>query len=314
MSTQTRKDPMAAKHADLEAELAEEEAKVNAQMAKENGSSSDESAPSDTTPASTEGEGVKDGEGQPSKPETTKPEGDGEGKKEEGEGELDPSQLSEKAQKRFKELADENKRLKEEAAKRGSGQPAAPASPGIPDILNGKTGDGKLPWDSKPSDNDGGTREITQEEYEANLKEKAKAAAREEINNERTLNQLRDDTFVLEDKYPVLREKNDDGSDNPDFDATLVQDIAEWYKKLFKEDHSLRLLTFVDKLMSLRSKGAEQGKAQATETLKKQAASQAVDPSGTPSSKGSDADLESQIRGATSMKELEALEKRLPHA
>lgn len=203
--------------------------------------------------------------------------------------------------------------MKEEAAKRNAGgQPAAPATPGIPEILNGKVEPGKLPWDTKPSED--GTREITQEEYEAQVEARAKKAAREEINNERIVNQLHDDTVVLEDKYPQLRETLEDGTPNPDFDASLVKDVAEWYKKLFAQDHSLRLLQFVDKLMSLRTKGAEQGKAQATETLAKQAAAQAVSPSGTPSSKSSEADLESQIRGAKTIKELEELEKRLPHS
>lgn len=166
------------------------------------------------------------------------------------------------------------------------------------------------PWDTSDTDNSD-TRELTEDE----IRQQAREEARIEQRNTNILNTLKYDVSVVEDTYPELREPTTENP-NPDYDPQLAKNVTDWYNTLFAKNHNLRLKDFVDSIMSLKRKGEEQGRKQAEiktqEVLKKQTAEQIVDPSGAPSSVSDS--VEVRLKNASSSKDLEELEKLLPHA
>lgn len=277
---------------DLDKELADDEAKANEAAQQE--------AQGEEAPATE------------SAPEGT-PQKDKEEEKEE-DTEVDLSQLSEKAQKRFRDLSQKAKRAEQveeenQRLRQLQGSPKLEITPPPSGERSGVTPSKGLPWDT---DSEGAEpREITEEEYQQHVTEAARKVVREELGREQAISQFNSDVTAVEDKYPELKPPRD-GEENPDFDQDLVNQIGDWYKQLLRTNRNLRLSNFVDRLMDLRSKGAEKGRAEVSATLAKQAAEQATPSTGTPRSEGTN--LEGRIKAAQSPEELEELEKLLPHA
>jgi len=230
---------------------------------------------------------------------------------EEGQEELsdeDVALLSAKAQKRFHKLskkAGEADRLKKELEELKRGTPKPDESPLRREFKEHKVPEtppleGKFPWEVSSEE-----REVTPEEYARDVTSAARLVVQEELSRERRLMKLSEDIKVAEGKYPELNPTSDS------YDEDLTNSVSDWYGKLSKTDPNLRLLPFVEKLMGLRSRGAEQEKGKVTAKVAKQAAEQAISPTGAPSKAGG---LEETIKGAKSIEELEETEKLLPHA
>lgn len=200
--------------------------------------------------------------------------------------------LSGKARKRFERLAKENLRIKQEneflrthAKKEESPVPETPAAPAF-----------KLPWDGTPAEQE-------EEDVAVVARREALLAVAEERRQETIISNLQADSTELEKKFPEFDPKHES------YDPTLVTKISVWYKGLFKDNNDLRLKDFVTELMSLREQGIAQGKSEVTETVVRQAASQAVVPTA-PSGQPSDSVVK-KIQGARSIEELEKLEAQI---
>lgn len=308
-----------------EAELAKMEAEANAKAASgsseesegtgEQQTPSQGSAPEKTETSKKEGESAET-------PET--PQGE-EGKTvEEPTDEEFWAALKPKGQERFRklsakakraiELENENERLKLQLE-------AKNAPPILPENKpKDESGSGGLPWDL-PQDGEG-TPIITREQYEKNVNQKAQGLVNKAIHEyhqkSQELQTLHRDIDIVEVEFPELNPgKKDAVSDeiiepNPDFNEKLAVQIVKWYRERHAANPSLRLVTFVRELMSLRNQGAEQGKREISAEVAKQAANQAIVPSGAPS-KGSTS-AEQQIKEAQTLDELEKAEQLLPHA
>ena len=225
--------------------------------------------------------------------------------------EVDLSQISARGQDRIKELAEKAKQVPELERKmkvlESIVRQTRGALPRKEETPAPSTSSANLPWDQTSTQET--TEEDSQELTEAQLEEKIKKTTREEIDNENIAKTLETDAILIEDQYPVFR-KPTEGNPNPEFDPELTNFVWDIYLKEMKEDKFIRLSTVVDKVMAIRSKAAEQGKKASADILAKQASEQAIDPSGTPASTPSANDnVEGKIKGAKSMKDLEALEK-----
>lgn len=298
--TTTNIVPTADKARLVEEELAKAEQLANEELAKQ----SKETPDGEVTPDETKVEPTGDETPTPdSVPEETSQIVDDKDKGEDAE--VDISQLSVKAQKRFKQLSEKAKRsddLEKELTRIKKAQEISFKEPPMPDLDDKDDKSDVLPWNASED----GPRKVTPEEYQKEVEKAAERGTRKILQNERILSNLRVDSTIIESKYPELNPENDS------YNQVLVDKIGSWYKELFKTNKSLRLAQFVEDVMGLRKQGAEQGKAEVTKSLAKQAAEQAVDPSGTPSSQVNN--LEEQIRNAKTPGELDALEKLLPHA
>lgn len=284
---------MAAKEAHDE-ELEKMEAEIAAQAANPNPAPTEPVAPSaseeEPTPApSAEGEekqpvSEKPEATPPAQPDGGKPEGDYEELSDE-----EVQKLSEKAQKRFKSLAAQNLRVKQENEflrkhMKSAEQPEPP-----------KPAPTKLPWETQEEE---GT-----EDPAIIARREALAVIAEEKRQDAIVSNLRSDSEYIEQTYAELNPQSEK------YDPTLVTKISVWYKGMFKDNNDLRLKDFVTELMSLRATGIDQGRSEVTEKVVKQAAQQAIisnAPATPPASS-----VQQKIAGAKSMAELEALEAQL---
>lgn len=206
----------------------------------------------------------------------------------------DVKHLSEKAQKRFRQMNDELKRLKA----RENAQKFGPKPTSVPDSRQSSSKPTALPWDTSAN----GPKEVTAEEYEAEVQAKAREAVKLELKNQQIVNNVTEDRKYLETTYAELNEESDD------FDPVLAENVATWYKALFRTNPDIRLKDFVEEVMSLRTKGVEKGKSEVTATVMRQAAEQAISPS---TSRVVSKNAADAIAGARTMEELEAAEKLL---
>lgn len=201
--------------------------------------------------------------------------------------------LSGKARKRFERLAKENLRIKKEneflRTHTKKEETPAPETPSTPSF--------KLPWEGASDD------ESEDEDVAVVARREALLAVAEERRQETIISNLQADSTELETKFPEFDPKSES------YDPTLVTKISVWYKGLFKDNNDLRLKDFVTELMSLREQGIAQGKSEVTETVVRQAASQAVVPTA-PSGQPSDSVVK-KIQGARSIEELEKLESQI---
>lgn len=255
-----------------------------------------------TTPAPTSAEGETKPASEEAKPETDKPEAPADGQKPKVEtdtqddfSEDDVKHLSEKAQKRFRQMNAEIKRLKAQELSRSLGPKQQPVS----DKGKSLAKPSALPWETQRTD---GPKEVTEEEYQAEVAAKAREAAKLEIRNEKIINNVVEDRKYLETQHPELDQESDE------FDPVLAEYIATTFKSLFKENQDIRLKDYAEQVLSLRASGVEKGKSQVTAKVMRQAAEQAISPSATRVVSKSAADA---IAGAKTMEELEAAEKLL---
>lgn len=294
----------------LEEELAAEEAKINQEA---QGSEGEEETPaSDSAPEENS---------QETKSEETPDEGKSTEEMPSDLTDDEKSQLSAKAQKRIKFLSERAKRADEleklEAQRGQTQQPKTPPTR-IPDIVNRplrptppSVAKGKLPWETDSEEgNEDQTEVLTQEQMDENTRR----VVQEENQKTEILTNLKNDIKAVEDKYPILN------ADSDDFDQELSDWIAESYQLQFenvwnKSGHkeAMSFLEYADKVMSLREKGAEQGRKELGQNLDKQAAEQAVTPAGAPSDdKGSD--VEGRLKSAKTIDELDRAAESLPKA
>jgi len=230
---------------------------------------------------------------------------------EEGEEEFTDEELAHfkpKAQKRIRKLAQRAARteeLEKEIAKlrkqagldrvtRPSLFPPSEPTVGRPPVS------GALPWETPI----GEPREVTQEEYDQEIENKAQRLVRGEGDRILRLIQVREDIKEVERKHPEL------DANREEYDSELATSVVDWFKGLSQVSPGLRLVSFVDRVMGLRRKGAEREKSKVSAVVAKQAAEQAVAPTGAPKKAEG---IEELIQAAGSMEELEEAEKLLPH-
>lgn len=211
------------------------------------------------------------------------------------------SQLSEKAQKRFRDLVDQKKKLEQELLQerknRLLSQPGVGSKPASPTDNGSKGGSptAPLPWD--------GSREITTEEYEKAVEDKAQKIVQGELKKEKMLASIRTDVKSIEGDYAEYN------PDSEHYDEALVVRTSEWFKVLHKQNPDLSLRAFVDELMSIKSKGATEAKSTITAKVAKQAATQALSPTGVKAN--AQTTVEDRVKSAKTLKELEALEAEI---
>ena len=174
-------------------------------------------------------------------------------------------------------------------------QPGIGAKPTTAEPGKDKPTTTPLPWD--------GDREITVEEYERAVEDKAQKIVQGELKKEKVVAALREDVSAVEKDYPEFK------PGSPVYSEALVVRVSEWFKILHRQNPELRLKSFVDELMELKSKGASEAKTQITAKVVQQAATQALTPTGIKPT--AQADINDKIKSAKSLKELDALEAEI---
>jgi hypothetical protein len=256
--------------------------------------------------------------------ESPEPQGEGETASETSDEEI-LSSLKDKGQRRFRELskraalaAELEKRVKALEQLVGKQKPLIEPVPEAESESVQPTG---LPWDESLE-----PREVYEEEYnqeiESKASQKAEVITRQQLKDYHEkmedLQTLQRDLDIVETEFDELNPGKRDAvtnevvEPNPDYDQELAIKIATWFKERRKANPTLRLVEFVRDLMSLRNKGTEQGRREASAEVVRQAASQPIVPSGTPT--GGSTSLDQMISDARSMRELDEVEKSLPHA
>lgn len=294
-------------------ELAQLEAEIEAANSSEEASAEGETAPTDSAPDKTKTPDSKSED----KPEGSAPDGGDEDELTDEE----LSHLSEKAQKRYRKLAAENKALRQqngepknksywkrqsevvEKPKTGPKNPKDPIS-------------GKLPWEEAddeieydPETGQPKPKVLTEEEIENSQRKIAAEEAgkvRDNIKNEQEVRQLAEqatkDVAEVESKYPELN------PDAKEYNQELVDFIEHHFSLTIKKDRSARLLEYVDNVMKIYRTGETKGGENVDTTIKSQGAEQAISPSGdVPNNPSITLD---QAKGMS----LDKLEKMLPKA
>lgn len=192
--------------------------------------------------------------------------------------------LSAKAQRRFRKLTEElnEKERLLEAREKYEPKPK-------PEEIQPQ----RLPWDL---DEGNGNQQVDLQEE---IEKRSREIVKEELHNKEIIQNLQSDIKSVQDKYPELN------PEDTDYDPVLVTKISSWYKAQFVQNPDLRLSDFTEEIMSLKTAGKEQGKAEITGKVMKQAAEQALTPSTVKTEGRSAVDA---IRKASSIEELEELE------
>ncbi len=118
--------------------------------------------------------------------------------------------------------------------------------------------------------------EVTPEQYQANVADTARNLVKAEISGfqQKVLKYetFKDDLAQVEAKYPILKE----GSDV--YDPQKSKNIAELYQKASAGDPSLRLIDFVDSIMSFHEAGQSSGRDEVKTSVIKKEAEAAITP------------------------------------
>ncbi len=318
-------------------QIAELEAKAIAELSGEKPKEEDKPDETPAPVAAADDKSEKPGEAETPKPEEPKepkpeekPAEDSKPTKPEDEAvadaedeEIDLSKLKAKGQERIRDLAKAAKQVPQLEREIQRLQtlmglkPAKPSDPVNPGRPNG-TKPAAAPQTPKSpnqfypewlpgNDNKDDSKEMTEEELRAQAREEARI----EYRNQKMIDTLDYDIATVKDTYPELREPTKENP-NPDYDEKLVDFLGSTFEAAWAKDNSLRFVDFVKTIMSLKGKGAEEGRRQADKVLKKQSAEQAIVSDGTPPDKRDN--LETKIKGARTSADLAELEKLLPHA
>lgn len=227
---------------------------------------------------------------------------------EDSDDDEDVSQMSERAQKRIKKLTERIKQQEEQllAEKKArllsmppiirdvkAGNPSQPqgnVSKPVSDTPEG------MPWNQD--------KEITPEEYEMAVTEKAQSIVQSELRKEKMLAQMRADTAELEALYPELNPE-----DPANYNDKLAVSIATDFRTRHLQDPTLRLKDYVVDRMQFKEQWEAQAKAAVTGVVVKQHATQPVSPMSMKSMapKG----IEDKVRNAKSIQELDELEAEI---
>lgn len=172
------------------------------------------------------------------------------------------SSLSSKAQRRYQQLANENRRLREQV---GEGMYKAMQPEDTPALT-------ALPWQNQQAEE----RIITEQDYQRDIAAKADAVVKARMNEFQRTQQLKEDVRTLESTYEELNPESDS------YDAELTDTIVEQFRYVSKGNPQVRLADYADKIMRLRERGRETGKSEVSKKVLQQAAKQAVTTQGEP--------------------------------
>lgn len=287
-----KRQQMAVKHdeelAKLEEEVAaqlsepkEEEAQVEQE---DEETSTEESAPEETKPPVEE-------------PQEPKPEAEG---KEEGEfQDEDVDKLSDKAQKRFRQMVDKIKELEAEKIRRERYKFDKPEEVKEQPKEPVREPTFRLPWDKAP-----------QEDPAVIARNTAREETQRTIQEERVGMWLEQDLGYVETQYPELNPSS------PEYDKELDFYLEDAFKAKIKADSSYRLKDHVDSFMNQRKKAEkkamEKVRLEKAERLSKQKSEQAV--VGTTTVDTPEPKVEDKLWGVESIKDLEKLEAEVNRA
>jgi len=215
-----------------------------------------------------------------------------------------PEVKSDKGINRVQELANENKRLKEQLAKQSVrpheqyiGAFNAANQPEVTPYPQVTTG---LPWDPN-------AEEVTPEDYQRNVMQTADSIVQARVADVEF--RLRKEQEIKEDYNEIERKFEELNPNSASYNEELSNNIAELYKVQLKADKKTRLSDFVGKIMGIRQGGHEQGKAQVTARLIEQKAEEAV----TSSPEASDidnVDVDAMFKDPSRIEEQEAYLKK----
>jgi hypothetical protein len=258
-------------------------------------SSSEESAPSETEETEEESQVEPEEESTGEEPA----EEESEESSEESEEPEDVRQLSAKAQKRFRNLSTENNQLKEELNRlrytvntlQGLGYSKTEAEKIAPDI------------------DTTGLTEITEDQYKQDVAKQARYIVKDELSKRDKMEQwtrqrewFQQDLETIEQKYPELN------PDSDEYNKDLDSFIGDYYERLRLQDPNLRVKDVAEKIISLNKKSLEKKKREDVNKLAKKASSQAIK---SESQESTGTDISAKIMGASSISDLEKLEKEL---
>lgn len=213
-----------------------------------------------------------------------------------------PEVKSDKGINRVQELANENKRLKEQLAQsskprdqfidafNSENQPVS-----IPNLQTPG-----LPWDQENS-------EVTPEDYQRDVVQTANQIVQAQVANVefrlRKEQEIKEDYNEIEHKYEELN------PESSNYNEELSNKIADLYKTQLKADKKVRLNKFVGEIMSIRHEGQERGQQQVTARLVEQKAEEAVTSS--PETSGeSSLDVNALFKDPSRIEEQEAYLKK----
>lgn len=206
--------------------------------------------------------------------------------------------LREKAQKRFKTIAEQNREMRKELAEiRKTREQAATQQPTYPQPTQQPVQPSpayQLPW----LRGRGPVQPQSAPEVEALRNEVF------ELKAQRIIDDYHKDLTEMERKHPELNE------DSPDYDEELADHLSLQFLAMRQANPDTRLLTFVDKAMEIISKQREDGKSEASATIAEQAAEQ-TGGTGTGGKPSSGKTVIDEIKEAKSITELQALKGKI---
>ena len=132
--------------------------------------------------------------------------------------------------------------------------------------LGDQTPNSKLPWDT-PNEQ---PKEITMEEYQRNVLNTADILVQARMSQLNKANEIKSDLEKVESKYPELNPDSDEYSED------ISNKISDLFKNQLKADSDTRLIKFVDNIMSLRKKSEQKGRNEATTKIVEQKAEEAI--------------------------------------
>jgi len=189
------------------------------------------------------------------------------------------SSLSERAQKRFRELSQKAKRADElEAQVKGTPEgehdkfldALAPRQEAISPTNAPPVS--PLPWETQEV-----PTEVTMEDYKRDVTATADAIAQARAADVEF--RLRKENEIRGDEAKIARQWPELNPESSEYRPDLSNKLATIFKKQLYADKSARLYDLVKTVMEVRSSGVEKGKTEVTAKLVKQKAEEAVTPS-----------------------------------
>jgi len=200
--------------------------------------------------------------------------------------EEDEKLLSERAQKRIRQLSEKAKRAEELEKEvdrlrstqeqrftqtvgepRGYQQPTVPASP-VAQVSTPQSVPTNLPWAENPDEE----RVVTPEEYKRELLSTADALVQARMSQYAKATEIKDDLERVERKYTELN------PESPDYSEDLSVKLSNLFSTQLSANPQVRLSGFVDDIMSLRKSGEEKVKEQVSAKVVEQKSEEAILP------------------------------------
>ncbi len=198
--------------------------------------------------------------------------------------EEDEKLLSDRAQKRIRQLSEKAKRadelekeievLRTEQEKRFVGSMDEPFRQNQPtqDVFSptqpATRGTPNLPW----GENSEEERVVTPEEYKRELFSTADALVQARLSQYAKAQEIKADLERVEQKYSEL------DPDSSEYSEELSKKVSSLFEVQLRADPQAKLSRFIDEIMSLRKSGEDKAKAQVTAKVVEQKAEEAVSP------------------------------------